>query len=283
MPVKNQKTKRWIYTGVVCSLAATQVSWLISGCSTTETTPAAMPTLTAPEYVKVPHPGGFDVSDVTSLFVDPTAPKAEALQDCDASYKKLRTLTQSDDEIRQGTRELIKQDPVSYHWCFYGKIVELETAMKKLEYVDQKQKKVLDTYAFLVPVARGFMSEYRDSRYMRWAIRHYKHLSEWVFYRKLEQNPGMTKELVQVTNPFGLWREPASEKSVLDKYHLGKSATPTPSSAPMIFPPADQPETAAAPVAAPATPVEAKPAEAAPVVPTAPLTPDAPPAITDVE
>lgn len=192
------------------------------GCSTTELKPEPVPAAQPPEYVKVPQPAGFDIGDVQGLFVDRTALGEEAIKVCDSDYRKLRGLTQSEDELRKGATELVKQDPVFYHWCFYGKILELEAAIKSLNYVDERQKKVIEVYSFIVPVARGFMSQYSDSRYLRWAIRHYRHLSTVVFYQKLTQTPEMTAQLVEVANPFGLYREPVQSGSVLEKYHLAR-------------------------------------------------------------
>lgn len=210
----------------------------INSCSTTELQPVAVPTVAPPKYVQVPQPAGFDVADVAGLFSAQGAPSRESIKDCDSDFRKLRSATPSDDEVRQGVRELVKQDPVAYHWCFYGKILDLEASVKSVPYVDDRQKRVLETYGFLAPVARAFMKEYNDSRYLRWAIRHYRGLSAWIFQRKLEQNEETTRELVQVANPFGLWRDPNPSRSVLEKYNLTKPAS-EPSPQP-IFPPAEE-------------------------------------------
>ncbi len=39
------------------------------------------------------------------------------------------------------------------------------------------------------------------------AVRKYQKMSEWIFFRKVELTPAGTAELVQPTNPFGLWRD----------------------------------------------------------------------------
>lgn len=101
------------------------------------------------------------------------------------------------------------------------------------------------------------MQQFHDSRYLRWAIRHYRSLSQVVFYSKVNQSPQMTAELTEVINPFGLWRETASSAgSVLEKYHMARTpvmpevmvgptlGVPTVGASPsagMIFPPAGQP------------------------------------------
>lgn len=224
-------------------LAALILTLGFGACSTTEVAPVPPPKISPPEYVQVPHPAGFDVNDLAVIFQDPKALKMEAVQACDADFLKLSKLTQSQEELRQGARELIKSDPVLYHWCFYGKLLQLEEFLKTAAYIDEKQKKVLETYSFIVPIARGFMNEFQDSRYLRWAIRDYRHLSEWVFFRKLDQTPAMSAELTEVTNPFGLWREPAAEGgSILEKYHLTKTPAarqPEPAPSP-VFPPSGE-------------------------------------------
>ena len=58
------------------------------------------------------------------------------------------------------------------------------------------------------------------SRYLRFAVSHYRRMSEWVFYRKLELTPQATSELVEAANPFGVYRTPAEAASILEKYNL---------------------------------------------------------------
>ena len=50
-------------------------------------------------------------------------------------------------------------EPVKYHWCFYGKLLELEEKLKTEPYVDVRQDRVLKTYQFLVPIAKAFAEE----------------------------------------------------------------------------------------------------------------------------
>ena len=206
------------------------VLWLAAfyGCSTTEVTPLPAPQPSPPPYVQVPHPTGTDLGDLRAIMVSKDAPSPESLKGCDAAFMKLRSLTESEDERRDGARELVHNDPVAYHWCFYWKIIDLDDSLKTMTFIDERQKKVLTTYQFLVPVARGFYSEFHDSRYLRWAILHYKRISEWVFYRKLELTPAETSELVQVANPFGLYRAPVIHNSILEKYGLAKAGGSNP-------------------------------------------------------
>lgn len=212
------------YTGMASA-------WLlgVGGCSTTELKPVPVPTLAAPDYIRVPHPAGFDLVDVRAIFATREAPAPETLKDCSADFLKLKSVVRTADELQRGTRELVKNDPVRFHWCFYGKLLELEASLKATDYLDVRQKSVLSTYEILVPVAKAYLKEYRDSRYLRWAIRHYRNLSQFVFFQKLDQTPQMTAELTEVNNPFGVWREPASAGSVLEKYGIIQAVTPTPS------------------------------------------------------
>ncbi|MGE0616116.1 MAG: hypothetical protein AB7P04_10790, partial [Bacteriovoracia bacterium] len=63
--------------------------------------------------------------------------------------------------------------------------------------------------------------EYKDPRYLRWAIKQYRMISEYVFYRRVLVGPAMSKELVEeVQNPFSLARRDEEQGSVLDKYAI---------------------------------------------------------------
>jgi hypothetical protein len=215
------------------AVSMTIVAWIaaIGGCTTAEVSPKGPLPALPPPYVQVPHPTGYTLSDLRAIFLAPDSPKAEQIKDCDSDFKKLRELTQAKAERVQGARELVRKDPVKYHWCFYGKIAQLEDSLKNENYLDEKQKAVLDTYASLTPIARAFMQEYHDSRYMRWGVRHYRQISEWVFYRKVEMTPQATSELVEASNPFGLLRETSPTLPVLEKYGLVKPE-PAPLAAP---------------------------------------------------
>jgi hypothetical protein len=165
------------------------------------------------------------MSDIFALFADPHIPyQNEFIKNCDQDFRRLMGVTPSLQELQAGTRELVKNDPVKYHWCFYGKIMKLETDLKEESYVDERQKRVLDTFQFLSPVARAFVSEFRDSRYLRSAVYRYQKLSEWVFFRRLELSPAGTMELVQPFNPFGLWKKSDAGFSILEKYHIKDSS-----------------------------------------------------------
>ncbi len=226
---------------------------LFSGCSTTEVVPVPVPTPEPPAYVHAPHPVGSSEAELRAIFMDRNAPTPDALKDCQAEHAKLLTATASIDERRQGIRELIKRDPLRYHWCFYSKVQELHEKLASADYIDEKQKAVLEAYAFLTPVARAFLSEFKDSRYLRWAVRDYKRLSERVFYRKMDASPQLTAELLEGSNPFGNWRDPASDvtatpspspKTVLEKYGF---AEPSPSSPDVPAPPPEPDPSAAMP------------------------------------
>jgi hypothetical protein len=192
-----------------------------------------------------------------------------SLKDCDGDFKKLAALTPSHDEIKAGVRELVAADPVKYHWCFYSKVLELNGFLKNdTSYVDERQKRALDAYNFLVPVARGFMAEFQDSRYLRYSVTHYRRLSEWIFFRKLEMTPQATSELVDAANPFGLYRAPVETMSVLEKYSIPKSE-PAPSGVVTGGP-------VATVESGPAVITEAPTGGVAEVVPTAPVAEAAP-------
>ncbi|MBI2712297.1 MAG: hypothetical protein HYX41_05490 [Bdellovibrio sp.] len=196
-----------------------------ASCSTTRLAPAPPPL--PPSYSQVPHPEGTDVADLVAVLRSPDYPTdVEFPKTCDKDFNQLKDATVSEKERTDGIRELLRRDPIHYHWCFYGKLMALEKTLGEVQYVDEKQKAVLDTFDFLVPVAREFAHEYHDSRYLRWATNKYRKLSEWIFYRKLNLTPAGTAELVEIANPFGLWRDPFVGTPVLDKYHIAEPAAP---------------------------------------------------------
>lgn len=209
----------------------------VGACTTTEVSPLPELPPSPPSYSKVPHPLAYDMGDIIAIFTEKDAPTLESLASCDADFIKFKSMTNNPEDIRQGARELIRQDPVKYHWCFYGKILTLDEQLKKDVYLDERQKDVLDAFSFLTPIARAYQLEFQDSRYLRWAIHRYRRLSEWVFYRKLELTPEITSELVVATNPFHLWREPAeAKKTMLEKYGF-ISPSPSPSPLPQTVEP----------------------------------------------
>lgn len=192
------------------------------GCSGSKVAPLPPVPPVPPGYVRVPHPEGLDVGDLMAIFTDRMAPSPGEIQTCDADYRKLRHLTQSKQELLQGTRELVRADPVRYHWCFYAKLMTLEEKLSEGSlYIEERQKAVLDTYVFVTPFARAFLLEYQDSRYMRWAVNRYRRLSENVFYRRMDLSSETTAELNGASSPFGFQRTPAEQKTgVLTKYGI---------------------------------------------------------------
>jgi len=181
----------------------------------------------APAYVQVPHPLGENIGDIEAVFRDPKAPTADEISVCDTKFRKLAASTASRDEILTGARELVRIEPVKQHWCFYGKILELEMALRDPSgLIESRQRAVTQTYLYLIPVAKAFVTEYRDSRYWRISLARYRRISELVFFRKVEPTPQTTSELVTASNPFA-WMRPGdfSSLSVLRKYGLLEDAT----------------------------------------------------------
>lgn len=203
------------------SMIGAVLTWGGIGCSTTKVAELPPVPLNPPGYVTVPHPEGLDIGDLMAIFTDRAAPAPEELKECDAPYKSLRAKTQSKDELDQGAREMVKLEPLRFHWCFYGKLWDMEEQLGQMVYLDEKQKLVLDRYLFLTPIARAFMAEFHDTRYLRWAVTRYRKLSEHVFYRKVELGPQSTMELAGFSNPFGLVKPPSGEvRGVLEKYGI---------------------------------------------------------------
>ncbi len=209
----NRSVVRWVM-GSALALGVGPVA-----CSTTELTPKQPPD--PPAFTRVVHPRGTDLSDLSALFTEKAAPReVNFSKECDRDLIKLKALVKDRNDWTQGVLELVKKDPVFYHWCFYGKILKLETDLKSDNFLDVKHKTVLDAFSILTPLAQSFAAEFHDSRYLRWAVMRYQKISPRVFFRKLDLTPEGTSLLVQPTNPFGLWRKAEGVAGVLEKYHF---------------------------------------------------------------
>ena len=205
----------------------------LTGCSSTQVVEQKSPLPVVPEYVKVPHPAGFDLADLRAVLVSPLAPKAvlgEFADTCDEDFKKLLDATNQKEEHDKGANELVTKDPERMHWCFYAKISRLQDVLQSDSTWTQRQKKVLESFAFLSPIANAFMTTYHDSRYLRWAAQYYSKVSEWVFFKKLTPTPDSTLLLTTGTRPelepwVGVQRNESQPDSVFSKY--GISFQPT--------------------------------------------------------
>lgn len=222
------KIAYWLRSLMAASLIYSLLQ--LEACTTTELVTPLPPN--PPTYVQVPHPQGAQISDLFAIFTEPGAPVlATYPKTCDSAFKKLKSLTRSKKEFEDGVLELVKRNPVHHHWCFYAKLLELENSLKTETFVDVKQKRLLDTYEYLVPIAKVFESQFHDTRYLRIAVIRYRKASEWVFFRKLDLTPEGTADLVQPTNPFGLWKDSVPQYSVLEKYNIIEAAAQNPASA----------------------------------------------------
>ena len=95
--------------------------------------------------------------------------------------------------------ELVTQDPERMHWCFYSKIVRLQGILQSDSTWSLRQKKVIESFEFLSPIASAFLECFHDSRYLRWATQYYTKVSEWVFFKKLNPTPENTLLLTNET------------------------------------------------------------------------------------
>ena len=198
---------------------------LSTACSTTSVEPPKEPPPEAPPFAQVPHPSGLGSGDLRAIFEQANSPEPGAIAGCDSDFFKLRERTNSKAELDEGIKELVRSNPVKYHWCFYSKLMELDASLKKDVYVDQRQKDVTHTYLFIAPVARAFLSQFSDSRYLRWAISRYRTLSEYVFFRKVEISPYLTSEMVGASDPYRFVNTAEEQDmSVMEKYGLGEPA-----------------------------------------------------------
>ncbi len=220
---------------------------VLAGCSGVEIKQEQELLPSPPDYAFVAHPSGFGASDLEALFLDSRVqrPSAEVLKACDSDFRKLRAATRSAEEFTMGAREFVRLEPVHHHWCFYSTLLDLELSLKREDlYLEDRQKKVVSAFVYLSPIARAFFSEYRDSRYWRWAIHRYRLLSETVLYRRLEPSPETTLDLVSASEPMGGLRKvplPPTGRNegafILEKYGI-RTATTQAVAVPTAGPPA---------------------------------------------
>lgn len=204
---------------------------ILGGCSTATLT--EVPTLpNIPEYVKIPHPAGYELSDLRALFFSPLAPQGvqgEFADTCDDEFKKLTEVTKSRDDLKLGATELVTNDPERMHWCFYSKLNKLQMVLNSDATWSTRQKKVLETYKFIGPISVAFTDVYHDSRYARWASTYYSKISEWVFFKKVAPSEDATLFMVNHSNqnpePWTQLKNKDASASVFKKY--GISFTPT--------------------------------------------------------
>lgn len=160
-----------------------------------------------PPQASLPHPQGYQFQDLEALFVSSQAPQPATLVECAADFDAAYTQAQSPAVLRKTVEDLVEKDGVKYHWCFYAKLIEAERSLQSDQFIDEKQKIILKNFGFLVPVARAFLARSQDSRYLRWAVRRYRQVSQNLFHRRLELTPQATSELVEASDPFDGWRE----------------------------------------------------------------------------
>jgi hypothetical protein len=193
-----------------------------------------------PQYTGIPHPAGYDLSDIRVIFEHPTAPKNfgnELALTCDEALAQLMQKTSVADEIQSGARELVSRDPEGMHWCFYSKVLKLNQTLQSQSSWKTREHEVLTTFKTLAPISNAFFSEFKDSRYLRWAATYYSKVSEWVFFRKVDPTPestllltvGTRTSLEPAADLHSAGRAPASS-SIYDRY--GISLQPVPAEVP---------------------------------------------------
>lgn len=215
----------------------------LQGCSTAEVAPDSSVMPEVPDYVKVPHPVGYEIAEIRALFENPLAPKdglGSFTENCDQEFRLLAQATSIKEERRQGAGELVTLNAEKMHWCFYGKVERMQYNLKNEQSWSARQKIVLGTYEFLTPIANAFLAIYHDSRYMRWATQYYSQISEWIFFRKVVPGPENTLALTtSATTDLESWTtENAKNKqklSVFTRYGIelkqGMDASPVEPSA----------------------------------------------------
>ncbi len=224
--------------------AASIALLLMSACSSTQVAQAPAP-ISEPEKIPVlalPHPEGHASADLEALLKLPEAPQAP--ESCHVTQRELAKRVLDSQELERGVAELVIDQPALQHWCFYHRFRRLDSELKELDGILKKQQHLIEAYRDILPVARAFQSEFKDSRYLRWAIQTYRRVSPQVFFRAVELTPEATQEMVLIERPFSDWRTPASGLSVLEKYGLKEMEGREPASVAT-----EQPAATASPVA----------------------------------
>lgn len=123
------------------------------------------------------------IHDVKSLFLIKDAPERSQFDKCDFDYQAETMLSKNKEELFTTMPAHVKSDPVRYHWCFYHKILRLEEDLEKQDYIEEKQKLVVERYLFLTHLARIFQVDLDDPRYLDFALHNYKRLRSLYFPR----------------------------------------------------------------------------------------------------
>ncbi len=209
-----------------CPFAAAALVLSAFGCSSPQVVVAPIDTPPRVPVLDLPHPEGFTPQHLDALFQRPDAPPAP--EACHSTQRELVRVAESPEEVQRGIHELVIDQPALHHWCFYLSLRKLSAELAEPEGILRKQRRVIDAYQDILPVARAFQREFKDSRYLRWAVQNYRSLSPRIFFRQVELSPEATNELVLIERPFSDWASPPKQKSVLEKYGLKESSERNP-------------------------------------------------------
>ncbi len=188
-----------------------------------------------PEWTTLPHPNSSAVASIEQILQDRvwTSIRPEGFEEkCDQAIIELRTHSSNEAEFKIGLRELINKHTTYYHYCFYEKLDALEKRLKTEDYVEDRQATVLKTFRTLTPLARAFLDNWRESRYLRIASERYQKLSPRIFFRTVEPNAENTRELVNLQGTQEQQdRLPDAPTSVVERLKVtepaGLTAVPT--------------------------------------------------------
>ncbi len=120
---------RQSYFGPLQSMFLKGCFVILLGCTTTRT--VVERPLSPAVYFQLPHPNGKTLDDIQAIFMEKSAPlEADFSLTCDNRYRKLVSKCQSNDELEEGVKDLVRDSPDHYHWCFYSKLLGLELELK---------------------------------------------------------------------------------------------------------------------------------------------------------
>jgi hypothetical protein len=145
----------------------------------------------------LPMPKGNSMGDVLELFVHEKAPALSDYQNCDRKYFDFRSkevkVTQSQINL---ARELVKKYRDETHWCFFVKLLEIGNPLGFEAFDTANEKKFIESFMYLAPVATAFQIETASVDYLVIAGFQYQSLAMTFTGRSLNVSPSITSTIV---------------------------------------------------------------------------------------
>ncbi len=145
----------------------------------------------------LPMPKGNSMGDVLELFVHEKAPALREYENCDRRYFDFRSkevkVTQSQINL---ARELVKKYRDETHWCFFVKLLEIGNPLGFEAFDTANEKKFIESFMYLAPVATAFQIETASVDYLVIAGFQYQNLAMTFTGKSLNVSPSITSTIV---------------------------------------------------------------------------------------